>query len=122
MRFSKLEKSVTFHSRADTDTNTKLLLCEAECESLKLEITSLKQDIDLVASCFTCVICMRIEFPVYWSSCCKIILGCVSCISQWVSDTRTCPHCRSVIDLEELVKVPEMRSLCETLSKYTVED
>lgn len=60
MRLSKLEKSVTFHSRADTDTNTKLLLCEAECESLKLEITSLKQDIDLVASCFTCVICMRI--------------------------------------------------------------
>ena len=116
-RLSRLEQS--FNS---PQQDTKLLLAEADLASLRLKVLCLKQDIQSIASCFKCVVCLRIMcYPLYWSPCCGIVIGCHSCITQWLSDMSTCPHCRSNLGVNELINYPEIKGLSDVISKH-VED
>jgi hypothetical protein len=74
-----------------------------------------------IRSCFKCVICLRVisTWPAVKSPCCGIVLGCQSCVAQWLTNKSNCPHCRANIDVNVsmLEKVLYLRQLVECLSE-----
>ena len=51
--------------------------------------------IDEIATCFNCVICKALASSPVVSSCCHRVVGCETCVLQWVSERSRCPLCSS---------------------------
>ena len=68
---------------------------------------------------FTCIVCKQVvnesSRPIM-PPCCKSIVCCSDCLSQWVDTSPICPHCRSEISLDSCVVQPLLRPLFEHIS------
>ncbi|KNC54558.1 uncharacterized protein AMSG_10408 [Thecamonas trahens ATCC 50062] len=65
---------------------------------------------------FRCFICMaRVEGAVMCPACSK--MGCRACMSTWLVQRATCPHCRAPLQLDELVTCRFMNDLTDELDK-----
>ena len=69
---------------------------KAQCESLN----NMKSNID----CFICTNCVAEDIAVF--VCCRK-LRCYDCITRWLEESMTCPHCCQELHLENLERVPE---------------
>lgn len=81
------------------------------------KITSLERQLKMITDCFTCLVCLKkvCVWPAVVSPCCKVIIGCEDCITKWLDGESTCPHCRALLTLDVLVKVPYIRTLADAL-------
>lgn len=60
------------------------VLCKFETTSRKIP--------EMVASSLECIVCKGVIEKPMFSSCCDRILGCQTCISNWLSNSSTCPE------------------------------
>ena len=76
-----------------------------------------------VRQCFECLICKtQATFPAIVSPCCTIVIGCEGCVTQWLSTSSQCPHCRNTIALQECSKIPFIRNLADALGESSPSD
>ena len=69
-----------------------------------------------LCQCFECLVCKSpAKLPAVVSPCCSIVLGCETCIEQWLSTSTQCPHCRGILSMDECSKLPFIRSLKDAL-------
>lgn len=47
----------------------------------------------VAATTFECIICKGVMKRPQYASCCKRVIGCQSCIEQWLDEKLSCPHC-----------------------------
>ena len=48
-----------------------------------------------LAKSFECVICKNISRKPIVTKCCQHVIGCESCVAQWLQNSNQCPHCSS---------------------------
>ena len=110
-------------SRKDSD---KLILSQIlagiDQVKQKLEKSSdtTTSSVSFLKEIFTCIVCKQVanesSRPVM-PPCCKSILCCYDCLSQWVATSPVCPHCRSEISIESCLAQPLLRPLFERMSE-----
>ena len=100
----------TMKKKRNDDTNTKIEKVAREVGSLKsllTDVVTITKEMkvplglmNMMRSNFKCQICHRIPLcpPVIVSKCCKVILGCESCVNKWYStgpnpQSQCCPSC-----------------------------
>ena len=106
-RLQKLESEV-LGGRAD--------LKEAMNEKEK-QLKATQNRLAELRQCFECLVCKSAAtFPAIISPCCQVVIGCKSCIAQWLETNPACPHCRESITMEECSRLPFIRNLQQNLS------
>lgn len=74
-----------------------------------------------IRQCFECLICKEtVSFPALVSPCCNIVVGCQSCVEQWLTASPQCPQCRARMEMGECNSIPFIRSLKQALSPAAV--
>ena len=90
------------------------LLAESNERSELLK--KLRKRFSELRQCFECLICKNsAKLPAIIAPCCNIVLGCESCVNQWLTTNPHCPHCRVNITMNECAKLPFIRNLEEAL-------
>ena len=105
-RLQKLEESILHENKE---------LRELSVEKDKL-VKNSKEQFHQLRQCFECLVCnSTTKFPAMVSPCCRIVLGCETCIEQWLVTSPQCPHCRVGMTIDECSKLPFIRNLEEAL-------
>lgn len=105
-RLQKLEESILHENKE---------LRELSVEKDKL-VKNSKEQFHQLRQCFECLVCKSTtKFPAMVSPCCRIVLGCETCIEQWLVTSPQCPHCRVGMTIDECSKLPFIRNLEEAL-------
>ncbi len=82
------------------------------------QLKAMKNRLTEVRQCFHCLVCKtKATFPAIVAPCCNIVIGCETCITQWLETSQHCPHCRSNITIQECSKLPFIRSLSDALGE-----
>ena len=89
--------------------NCQLQLSKAQFDSLNGVMMSMKSNIE----CLICTNGIEDESAVF--ACCRKLCG-YSCISRWLVESNTCPHCRHELTLESLECIPRCDQIDSVLS------
>ena len=82
-----------------------IILTREEVLSLSRRITDTRLESAFLDS-FKCLVCHSLsQSPVTVSACCRQVLGCSTCISQWFEENNRCLHCRAENAQERTVKL-----------------
>uniref|UniRef100_A0A1A8BJD7 RING-type domain-containing protein n=1 Tax=Nothobranchius kadleci TaxID=1051664 RepID=A0A1A8BJD7_NOTKA len=83
----------------------------------KVKSTTARQDeqLHLVMDAFCCHVCKSLMSKPMFSTCCQSLLGCQTCVEQWLLNTNYCLKCRAE-DFE--FKVHEVKSLSAVLAFF----
>ena len=95
--------------------NVRDKMSEFRSEMEQIKELNLKEQVSLaIGRLFTCTICKEVsledKLPVM-PTCCRNIVCCHSCLSQWLSTSNLCPHCHQVISMDDCVPQPPLRPL-----------
>ena len=79
-----------------------------------------QERVTLIKEIFTCLICKQVSSessrPVV-PPCCKSIVCCYDCISQWILSSPICPHCRSPITIDECESQPVIKPIFNIITE-----
>lgn len=79
-------------------------------ESLTKKLKTIKERFENYLRDEDCFICKdKIENPVLLPCCQQI--GCIECITQWLKNHTSCPHCRTNIVIGDLISVTDRKSV-----------
>ena len=100
------------------DVRDKMSEFRSEMEHQIKEL-NLKEQVSLaIGGLFTCIICKEVsledKLPMM-PTCYRNIVCCRSCLSQWLSTSNLCPHCRQVISMDDCMPQPPLRPLFELI-------
>ena len=74
----------------------------------------------VLSSMFTCIICQQVshrgKIPLI-PKCCSNIVCCQHCLSEWLSASTQCPHCRQTLTIADCTPQPILRPLFDLLDK-----
>ena len=88
---------------------------EKEIESVRAQRMKLEEETRQVFKCLICNITATL--PLTISPCCKIVLGCNTCVERWLDEEGKCPHCRQQLTQTGCTQLPVIPSLVELLDK-----
>ena len=77
----------------------------------------------IIRDAFQCKICLSIPIqpPVMMSKCCKVIIGCETCVNGWYTGsealTKTCPSCRTERGYSETMVLRGLDSFLREVKK-----
>jgi len=94
-------------------------ISQGNSDSRKLKETQSRYS-DL-RQCFECLICKEtVCFPALVSPCCNIVVGCQTCVDQWLTNSPQCPQCRARMEVGECSSIPFIRNLKHALCPMAV--
>lgn len=114
VKLAHLEKQLSLLNKEEDEDSTSNL--RRSLEDTKAKLNSLKDTIQEIKSNLSCFICASIinrEITVL--PCCKK-MACLVCVSRWLEDNDTCPHCRQDIISADLHNFPECSQIDSILS------
>ena len=112
-QLQKLEGEIL---RENADLRGTFSKKEKQLKAVQNRLTEVRQ-------CFECLVCKaQVTFPAIVSPCCNIVIGCESCIAQWLENSSQCPHCRNAITLQDCSKLPFIRNLTGALGESSASD
>ena len=77
---------------------------------------TLLEDIQKTLYCFICMETVRV--PVMCLNCCQ--LGCTECFVKWINEKNQCPHCRTKVRPQELIRIPSLENIAEKVKSMEV--
>lgn len=108
----ELDQLKRFKQKEDDEIrriNCQLQLSKAQFDSLNGVMMSMKSNIE----CLICTNGIEDESAVF--ACCRKLCG-YSCISRWLVESNTCPHCHHELTLESLERIPRCDQIDSVLS------
>ena len=117
--------------------NSSLIIIESKVDDVKENVEAIKEAIQdiwhlnekstvpigLLRDAFQCKICLKIPIqpPVIMSKCCKVIIGCETCVNCWYTGsealTKTCPSCRMERGYSETMVLRGLDSFLQRLKR-----
>ena len=115
IKMEKRLEELEWHHSADNELEKG----KSTMSNMQKELVKASAKLEAIGNNLKCIICKG-----YLSSasvilpCCSNFGCCQACLSQWLTESSTCPHCRAAITIDDTIVFPSTKqipSIIETL-------